>query len=164
MKRHSLTLHKGKEKVISLILSLSHTNLPDQLYINPSRSKLTKLSKAQENNIIMASTLSYRFLCLFLSLSISSPFAYAASHHHDQLHLSSAANLTKLQAEKMIRAFNLFPKHSINMPTHVDSLVTYPQIVEKPLNLNILGGLEPSVQDLGHHAGYYKLPHAEAAR
>ncbi|KAG8655178.1 hypothetical protein MANES_04G014300v8 [Manihot esculenta] len=112
----------------------------------------------------MASTLSYRFLCLFLSLSISSPFAYAASHHHDQLHLSSAANLTKLQAEKMIRAFNLFPKHSINMPTHVDSLVTYPQIVEKPLNLNILGGLEPSVQDLGHHAGYYKLPHAEAAR
>ncbi|KAJ9188791.1 hypothetical protein P3X46_000155 [Hevea brasiliensis] len=112
----------------------------------------------------MASTFSYKFLSLFLFLSISSPFSYAASHHHDQLHLSSASNLPKLQAEKMIRAFNLFPKHSINMPTHVDSLVTAPQIVEKPLKLHLLGDPEISVQDLGHHAGYYKLPHAKDAR
>ncbi|KAF2300642.1 hypothetical protein GH714_014882 [Hevea brasiliensis] len=63
----------------------------------------------------------------------------------------------------MTRALNLFPKHSINMPTHVDSLVTAPQIVEKPLKLHLLGDPEISVQDLGHHAGYYKLPHAKDA-
>ncbi|KDP43980.1 hypothetical protein JCGZ_05447 [Jatropha curcas] len=104
----------------------------------------------------MPLTFSYRFLSFFLFLSISSPFSYA----------SSPTSLPKLQAEHFIRGFNLFPKHSINLPINDESSVTVPEIVEKPLKLNLLGdsGLGPSVQDLGHHAGYYKLPHTKAAR
>uniref|UniRef100_A0A2C9V350 Carboxypeptidase n=1 Tax=Manihot esculenta TaxID=3983 RepID=A0A2C9V350_MANES len=112
----------------------------------------------------MASTLSYKFLSLFLFVSISSPFSHATSRLHGQLHLSSASSLAKLQAEKLIRAFNLSPQHSINIPTLVDSLVNGTPIVEKPLNLHLLGNPGSSVQDFGHHAGYFKLPHAKAAR
>ena len=71
------------------------------------------------------------------------------------------------QAEKLIRQLNLFPKHSINLVPNDDesSLATSsPQIVEKQFNFNLLGDPGPSVQDFGHHAGYYRLPYTKGAR
>ncbi|XP_002523707.2 serine carboxypeptidase-like [Ricinus communis] len=108
------------------------------------------------------STFSYTFLSLIILFISISPFSsYAASSHHDQ----TANNSPKLQAERLIRGFNLSPKHSINLPKIADdSLENSPDLVEKPLNLNLLGDSGPSVQDFGHHAGYFKLPHTKAAR
>lgn len=41
-----------------------------------------------------------------------------------------------------------------------------PRIVEKKLNLKVLGdiGSDVSVEELGHHAGYYRLEHTHAAK
>ena len=40
------------------------------------------------------------------------------------------------------------------------------RLVEKKLNLEIIGvsGSNNSIEDLGHHAGYYRLRHTHAAR
>lgn len=72
-----------------------------------------------------------------------------------------------VEAEKLIRGFNLFPKGSINVVDH-DPLASYAsasEIVEKPLRFpNLIAGSNDSVQELGHHAGYYKIKHSHAAR
>ncbi|XP_044505276.1 serine carboxypeptidase-like [Mangifera indica] len=92
---------------------------------------------------------SFFIFCLILS------FSYAAQF--------STPYLPKLQAEKLIRGLNLFPKNNINTAV-ADNSVMAPQIVEKQFSLHPLGDPKPSVQEFGHHAGYYKLPHTQAAR
>nr|GMD25395.1 serine carboxypeptidase-like [Ipomoea batatas]GMD27261.1 serine carboxypeptidase-like [Ipomoea batatas] len=75
-------------------------------------------------------------------------------------------SMAKRRAEKMIRQLNLFPKHDLNRgpaghsPAGADS----PRLVEKKLKLNLLGDSGASVEDLGHHAGYYRLPNTVDAR
>lgn len=84
---------------------------------------------------------------------------------------------SKAQAEKLIRQLNLFPKHDINIIIPADeqgkkkeSAISEPRIVERNLDLSSLlssnssSGTGISVQDLGHHAGYFSLPHTKAAR
>ncbi|ONI27672.1 hypothetical protein PRUPE_1G099300 [Prunus persica] len=67
---------------------------------------------------------------------------------------------------ELIRAFNLFPKEDINIIDGPDSSIFHdsPRLVEKRFNLPNLVGSGVSVEDLGHHAGYFKIEHSHAAR
>lgn len=70
------------------------------------------------------------------------------------------------QAEELIRELNLFPKESDNIvdqdpfPVAGDSS----RIVEKRFTFPNLANSSVSFEDLGHHAGYYKIKHSHAAR
>lgn len=96
-------------------------------------------------------------LLFFVSLSSSS---YATSHHSND-----RAYTPRSQAEKLIRSLNLFPKDTFNnININGDDYLDFVpgKIVEK--KFSFLGDSGPSIQDLGHHAGYYSLPHSQAAR
>ena len=111
----------------------------------------------------MASIFCQKLLLLSLFLFFSAFSAKAVSLRKNQLHLSPTSSLAKLQAEKLIRALNLFPKDVAN--AGIDNLtVETSKLVEKQFRFPVLGAPGPSVQEFGHHAGYYKLPHAKAAR
>ncbi|MQL90339.1 hypothetical protein Taro_022916 [Colocasia esculenta] len=89
----------------------------------------------------------------------------------DDLRLPSNARFPKAQAEKLIRELNLFPRDA---STHAspDGLLEYAgkRIVEKSFVFPGLaaagdGGVGgDTVEDLGHHAGYYRLAHSHDAR
>ncbi|XP_047323968.1 serine carboxypeptidase-like [Impatiens glandulifera] len=111
---------------------------------------------------------------LFLFLSISSSLLLTLSLSLSSIPSSSAfeSGTPKGQAERLIRSFNLFPKHDINAgaatPTF-DSAHSPPSnssvvLTEKRIKLPVLGDSGTSVQELGHHAGYYRLPHSKDAR
>ncbi|KAJ7981054.1 Carboxypeptidase [Quillaja saponaria] len=104
----------------------------------------------------MASASFYKFSLGFLLLIIFlSSFSLSAS---SDVSLSSTAYLPKLQAEKLIRELNLYPKDDINTPDHEPSFVGDKKIVEKRLIFpDELGVSGPSAQDLGHHAGMFYL-------
>jgi serine carboxypeptidase-like clade 4 len=102
--------------------------------------------------------LSFTMLLLFISPSFSSP---TCSTNNDIL-ISSTRSYPKLQAENLIRGLNLFPKHSINTPEN-DPHFVHGNIVEE-FTFPGLVDSGPSVEELGHHAGYYSLPHSKAAR
>lgn len=69
-------------------------------------------------------------------------------------------------AADLIRDLNLFPalQHGSDGTEH--EIDDGPRIVEKKLNLEVLGdiGSDVSVEELGHHAGYYRLEHTHAAK
>ncbi|CAI9761531.1 unnamed protein product [Fraxinus pennsylvanica] len=69
----------------------------------------------------------------------------------------------KTQAEKIIREMNLFPELDVNI-VEDDPALTAPKMVEKSFRFPGLSNPAPSVQDLGHRAGYYRLPHTKGAR
>ncbi|CAA2989305.1 serine carboxypeptidase-like [Olea europaea subsp. europaea] len=84
--------------------------------------------------------------------------------------LSSVTALLQLpispsnQAEKLIRELNLFPKESINI-VHDRNFSNRPKIVEKAFKLpHLIDTAGVSLQELGHHAGYYQIQHSHAAR
>ena len=69
----------------------------------------------------------------------------------------------------MIRDFNLFPEHDINIVEDDAGLrsssVQQKTIVERRLEFpNFANPNGASVADLGHHAGYYQIEHSHAAR
>ncbi|TKY67169.1 Serine carboxypeptidase 49 [Spatholobus suberectus] len=68
------------------------------------------------------------------------------------------------QAEKLMRSFNLFPKDPLSVIKGGDDHADFVpgKIVEN--KFSFLGDSGPPVEDLGHHAGYYSLPHSKAAR
>ncbi|OVA17989.1 Peptidase S10 [Macleaya cordata] len=76
------------------------------------------------------------------------------------MRIPSSANFPTTQAEKLIRQLNLFPKDA----EAVDESVVAPKIVEKRFRFPNLADSGVSVEDLGHHAGYYKIEHSHAAR
>ncbi|KAE9600583.1 putative carboxypeptidase C [Lupinus albus] len=101
------------------------------------------------------------FLMLSSLIFISPSLSYPTNSSNNHLCFSS---LLKLEAEKLIRGLNLFPKHSINTPL-TDSHFVPEKIVEKKFSFpNFDASSGPSVQQLGHHAGYYRLPQSKAAR
>jgi serine carboxypeptidase-like clade 4 len=104
--------------------------------------------------------LSSTMLLLFISPSFSSP---SSPKNNDILISSTASFPKKLQAENLIRGLNLFPKHSINIPKN-DPHFVHGNIVEKKFTFPGFVDSGPSVEELGHHAGYYSLPHSKAAR
>ncbi|XP_048325267.2 serine carboxypeptidase-like [Ziziphus jujuba] len=83
---------------------------------------------------------------------------------HDHLRMSSVAGFSKLNAERLIKSLNLFPDDDVNIAPH-DHSFEPPKIVEKSFKFPFLNASSgPSVQELGHHAGYYKLPRSQSAR
>lgn len=101
-------------------------------------------------------TLSKVSLLLFF-LSLSSSYATSRlSHDH--------VNPPKSRAEKLIRSLNLSPKDPVNIVKGDDLANGFVpgNIVEK--KFSFLGDSGPSIEDLGHHAGYYSLPNSKAAR
>ncbi|KAK9280675.1 hypothetical protein L1049_014373 [Liquidambar formosana] len=110
----------------------------------------------------MAPTYSHLFLSLLFFL-LTSPFSSATIPDYT-LRLSSTANFPKIQAEKLIRQLNLFPKDPINVAVDESSVAAAPKIVEKRFHFPLVADSGTSIEDLGHHAGYYRLPHSKAAR
>ncbi|KAL2328549.1 hypothetical protein Fmac_021976 [Flemingia macrophylla] len=94
-------------------------------------------------------------LVLFFFMSLSFFFANSRFTH-------DGANPPQSHAEKQIRSFNLFPKKPINIVKDDHAGVIPGKIVEK--KFSFFGDTGTSIEDLGHHAGYYALPHSKAAR
>ena len=81
------------------------------------------------------------------------------------------SNLPSSRAEKLIRELNLFPKLDVNVIDVTDSTLAsaeeeeVPSIVERSFRFpNIVSDGGATVEDLGHHAGYFKLPKSQGAR
>ncbi|CAL5212159.1 unnamed protein product [Lathyrus oleraceus] len=102
-------------------------------------------------------------LSLFLFFILVSS-CYATSRITHQQRFPKTKFSSNGLAEKLIRSFNLFPKHSANIhgDSSVDDFVPG-KIVEKKFSF-LASSNGTSVEDLGHHAGYYTLPRSETAR
>ncbi|ERN12871.1 hypothetical protein AMTRI_Chr07g78660 [Amborella trichopoda] len=101
-----------------------------------------------------ALTLASFFLSLFLLLrSSSSAF---------DLSLPSEASFPRPHAEKLIRELNLLPSVAEPEPHEVGA--SMPRLVEKRFVWPGIVGDAVSVEELGHHAGYYSLQHTHAAK
>ncbi|XP_010543556.1 PREDICTED: serine carboxypeptidase-like 49 [Tarenaya hassleriana] len=72
------------------------------------------------------------------------------------------------RAEQLIRELNLFPKEEVNVIDGRDqplNAMEGSRIVERKFRFpNLIHDGGVNVDDLGHHAGYYKLPHSRGAR
>ncbi|KAF6166945.1 hypothetical protein GIB67_037458 [Kingdonia uniflora] len=97
-------------------------------------------------------------LSLLLLLLIPK-FSYGAMIS-DDLQLPSTANFPVGQAEKLIRELGLLPRDARAEEVSSDAR----RIVERQFAFP--GAVEngASVEELGHHAGYYKIQHSHAAR
>ncbi|KAG5599169.1 hypothetical protein H5410_030539 [Solanum commersonii] len=112
----------------------------------------------------MASCLSVLFLALLVVFLSSRVLSLSSSNNEDEFMLSSAKFPVPM-AEKLIKQLNLFPKHDINKASSSPLAATHQQtLFEKRFNLSYLGDSGATVQDLGHQAGYYRLPHTKDAR
>lgn len=112
----------------------------------------------------MASCLSLLFLALLVVFLSSHVLSLSSSNNEDEFMVSSAKFPVPM-AEKLIKQFNLFPKHDINKASSSPLAATHQQtLFEKRFNLSYLGDSGATVQDLSHHAGYYRLPHTKDAR
>lgn len=80
------------------------------------------------------------------------------------------SNLPSSRAEKLIRELNLFPKLDVNVidvgdDSTLASSEEVPSIVERNFRFpNIVSDGGATVENLGHHAGYFKLPKSQGAR
>ncbi|GAA0139747.1 serine protease [Lithospermum erythrorhizon] len=109
----------------------------------------------------MASTSLHITLSLLLLIS---PTSFATIHDLT-IHQHEFSHNPKSQAERLIRALNLFRGHDVKINTGDNSSLTASSgIVEKGVVFPSLVGSDTSVQDLGHHAGYYRLPRSKDAR
>jgi len=95
------------------------------------------------------------FLCTLHLLLFFSPSTHA-----------SASDDVALLAKKLISDLNLFPDDDVNVVPVANSSLQSRKIVEKRLRFPnlVASDSEPSVEDLGHHAGYYPIAHSHAAR
>ncbi|KAM0938820.1 putative carboxypeptidase C [Dioscorea sansibarensis] len=101
------------------------------------------------------------FSLLFSSVLL---FSSPSARFSQALNLPAGAAFPSSQAERLIRALNLFPKDlspdSGAAAYHQNNGRT---IAEKPFSLPGLSNGD-SIEDLGLHAGYYPLPHSHDAR
>lgn len=103
-------------------------------------------------------------LPLLLSTLLLIPTTFSARiGNHQNSHPDAVPRVRVSPAKKFIRELNLSPKHDANIVVQ-DFAANESRIVEKPLKLKVLGDPDPSVADLGHHAGYFRLPHTVGAR
>ncbi|GMG98776.1 hypothetical protein Nepgr_000616 [Nepenthes gracilis] len=119
--------------------------------------------------------ISLRSLCLLVlaAVPLVSPSSSSSSEllgqNYGDLRLSSTANFPKLEAERLIRQLNLFPKHPFNQAVAVEESSAAGRLVERRFKVSqlVAGGGDSdgtSLQDFGHHAGYYRLPRSKDAR
>ncbi|CAH9116022.1 unnamed protein product [Cuscuta europaea] len=80
-------------------------------------------------------------------------------------HIPLSSSLHSSLAEKLIRELNLFPNESINIVDRISPSAASrnPRIVEKRFTFPNLADSSVSIEDLGHHAGYYKIENSFAA-
>ncbi|KAJ4979617.1 hypothetical protein NE237_010397 [Protea cynaroides] len=103
-------------------------------------------------------------LLLSLLLSLIS-CGTTATTIHDDLSFLPNAKLPIAQAEKLIRQLNLLPKDALKAPIATQAVPSTPKIVEKRFRLpNLPASSGDSIEELGHHAGYFQLKHSYAAR
>lgn len=102
----------------------------------------------------------------FITCPTLIPFAKANNEHGHQDFSMTATTLKfpEGQAERLIRQLNLFPKHEINICPGRPTALSESRIVERRFHLHVLGNSGATVEELGHHAGYYRLPHSKDAR
>ncbi|KAF5741609.1 serine carboxypeptidase-like [Tripterygium wilfordii] len=62
-------------------------------------------------------------------------------------------------AERVINSLNLFSDHDVNIVNDDSS-----SLLEKRFKFPSLPYSKPNIEDLGHHAGYYRLPGTIGAR
>lgn len=103
----------------------------------------------------MVSMATFFFPFLFLL-----PLLFAGG---DTLLLQPSARFPAAQAESLIRRLNLLPKDPAPEPDGTD-VPAGSAIVERRFGFPDLVEDGVSVDDLGHHAGYYPLPNSHAAR
>lgn len=104
--------------------------------------------------------------CFVLLLSL---IALSRARFPDDLQLPlPRSTFPSVQAGKLIRELNLFPAKDVNILRDADARLLYgrKRIVEKRFRFpNVVddeySGV--SVEDLGHHAGYYKIANSHAA-
>lgn len=113
-----------------------------------------------------AKTFSLPFL---LMLFISFHFSLSTSKKilNNPYVFSSSASLSSRNAERLINSFNLTPKYDVNVIPK--GSLDAPRLVESQIDFfatigaqNASGG--PSIQEFGHYAGYYSLPHSKSAK
>lgn len=109
-------------------------------------------------------TISFLFLSVFLVFLQALTFAFAITHDNNNIFESLTPKIPETRAEKLIRGLNLFPKRKVNIDSRGSDLSTSPRLVEKKFNFLTAGDSGASVEDLGHHAGYYRLPHSKDGR
>ena len=104
-------------------------------------------------------------------LSLSLVLLASSSNPNPRPNLSRAYHRAPRRfAADLIRDLNLFPGGIDGSADEIEGggggLSSSPRIMEKKLNLEILGdiGSDVSVEELGHHAGYYRLEHTHAAK
>ncbi|PIN07301.1 Serine carboxypeptidases (lysosomal cathepsin A) [Handroanthus impetiginosus] len=114
----------------------------------------------------MASILSFsHFILSLLLLFLTFTTNYTLAETESNIFMSSPSlEYPKTQAEKLIRALNLFPRNEVNNHAGQDYKLRTSRIVEKKFKFPFLGDSGASVEDLGHHAGYYRLLHTKDAR
>ncbi|KAK1409627.1 hypothetical protein QVD17_36155 [Tagetes erecta] len=103
---------------------------------------------------------------LMLVLTVLFLFTSIASSSTTTISLENPTSPSTL-AKKLISNFNLFPDRSVNIVEEVDGLrsSTENKLVEKRFKFpNFVDPKGASIDDLGHHAGYYKIEHSHAAR
>ncbi|KAI3917138.1 hypothetical protein MKX01_003587 [Papaver californicum] len=103
-------------------------------------------------------------LSLSLFLLLLSALTYCSATSVSEILGLQSIERTTSQAERLIRQLNLLPKDA--QPVDDESPTAgVPKIVEKRFTFpNLIDTDGVSVEDLGHHAGYYKLEHSHAAR
>ncbi|XP_058734967.1 serine carboxypeptidase-like, partial [Vicia villosa] len=101
-------------------------------------------------------------LSLFLFFILLSS-SYATSRITRQQRFPTRKFSSNGLAEQLIRSLNLFPKHSANIHGEYSIDDFFPgKIVEKSFSF-LASSNGTSVEDLGHHAGFYTLPHSQNA-
>ena len=117
--------------------------------------------KQEQTNNMGFSKTSLPLFLFFILFTVS----YATSRIINHARFPSTTFSPNQQAEKLIRSFNLFPKQSVNI-IHGDHSLDHflpGKIVEKKFSF-FSDSDGPSIEDLGHHAGYYSLPRSNSSR
>lgn len=100
---------------------------------------------------------SQSFLSLFAVLLLLSPIASVVGL------LRAPPNLAMISVERLIRDLNLFPNLPINIIQDEFASPDAGRIVER--RFRFPDSVDPnSAEELGHHAGYYKIEHSHNAR
>ncbi|XP_072975078.1 serine carboxypeptidase-like isoform X1 [Typha angustifolia] len=108
--------------------------------------------------MVVRRIVSLSFLLVFLL-----PYRISASPYPRRTYSRSPIRF----AEELIRDLNLLPGiREAEADGEVGEDPSSPRLVERRLDLRILGdmGSEIPIEQLGHHAGYYRLEHSHAAK
>ncbi|GER39437.1 serine carboxypeptidase [Striga asiatica] len=98
----------------------------------------------------------------FVALSVLYAFLISSTLSFSDSNNGEISSYPKTQAEKLIRSLNLFPEHEVNLHRPDSHNASISGIVEKQFKFPFMEA-DDSIQDLGHHAGYYTLPHNNTA-